>query len=941
MESSTERDQRIMTLLAAARQRPPEEREAFLKDACTCDDDLLHEVTETMAWEERMGGFLQKPVIAMPELNRPFAAGEVVADRFEIVREVGEGGMGVVYEAFDRKRKQRICIKSAKLGYRRLLSPELESALKVRHPNICLVNEIHTAHLGGEEIDFLTMEFLEGETLSARLASKGKLPPEEALEIARQLCAGLAEAHRSGIIHRDLKCGNVILSHTAEGDPRAVITDFGLATGTAESAEFGGTPHYMAPELFRGDKATTASDVYALGVMFYEMVTGRLPFDSGRKATAQTLTGGPALQLRNVPQGTTVIVPPPMERAVINQTGPAMLRTPVPQDQPTARFSPTAPSALVKDLSPRWDEAILPCLDPDPANRPRDAADVLARLERKPRSKKPFLAAAVVLALIGLGTAIPQVRNAVMQRLYPPNVRLAILPIAGEPDTAALGGGALQDASERIRRLRGGKTTVVVMSPSEVAGQKIRTPDQARQVLNATHALQTSLRKEGEEWVADSTIIDLRTQTHLRDFAGRYNKDTVGSLSQALAGAVAGALRLGGARDAERLNQQASVPYFTGLDYLKKDRYHLDQAITLFQEATMLDPQSPLPLAGMAEAQVQKYQTTKDAKYLADAKHSLSAAQSLDPDSIRALMAAGYLDETVGRYENALDDYRRVQELEPRNTGVLIRMGNVFDATQMTDKAVQAYRQAAELEPGYYYPFLSLGLLYYNHGNYEEAARNYQMSIDRAPGVQVTYTNLGLALNQLGKREEAERVFLNSLKLNESPYVLNSLGVIRVQQNRLAEAVVFFNQAIAIESSNSAFLINLADAQRWDGRQAEAMATYRRAMIVSVAELKQNVSKADTRAYVAYFAARLRDWGRAQDEIAQALQRAPSDATVVRLAVLTYEILAERDHALESLSGATPALLKELGQHRDLADFSQDLRFQQLAGKAGNTNGGR
>ena len=145
--------------------------------------------------------------------------------------------MGVVYEAFDRKRSQRICVKTAKLGFRRALSPELEGALKVRHPNICVVNEIHTAQTPGGEVDFLTMEFLEGETLSTHLALHGKLSPEDALAVARQLCAAVTEAHRSGIIHRDLKSGNVMLCGASDGSLRAVITDFGLAGETSDFAE--------------------------------------------------------------------------------------------------------------------------------------------------------------------------------------------------------------------------------------------------------------------------------------------------------------------------------------------------------------------------------------------------------------------------------------------------------------------------------------------------------------------------------------------------------------------------------------------------------------------------------------------------------------------------------------------------------------------------------
>lgn len=275
MTAPTDRDERVMSLAATAVMLPAEERDRYLRAACDGDEELLRETCETIEWEERMGGFLRKPWLSLPDLERPFKAGQIINERFEIVREIGHGGMGVVFEAFDRKRGQRIAIKSAKLGFRRLLSPELESALKVRHQNICLVNEIHTASTDYGDVDFLTMEMLEGPTLQEVLSARGPLEPAEALEIARQLCAGLAEAHRTGVLHKDLKPANVIVTDTPDGRRRAVITDFGLAgEPAAEGGELAGTPHYMAPELWRGVSASKASDIYALGVIFREMVGG-------------------------------------------------------------------------------------------------------------------------------------------------------------------------------------------------------------------------------------------------------------------------------------------------------------------------------------------------------------------------------------------------------------------------------------------------------------------------------------------------------------------------------------------------------------------------------------------------------------------------------------------------------------------------------------------
>ena len=157
MPSSSEQDDRIMEIVQAALQQPPDERDTFVHEACGDDDSLRREVTETVTWELRMGGFLRHPVLAMKEPDRTLQAGQVIADRFVITRLIGEGGMGIVYEAFDRKRHQRVALKFAKAGFQRLLSPELEGALRVRHPNICLVNEIHTTLVDDCELDFLTM----------------------------------------------------------------------------------------------------------------------------------------------------------------------------------------------------------------------------------------------------------------------------------------------------------------------------------------------------------------------------------------------------------------------------------------------------------------------------------------------------------------------------------------------------------------------------------------------------------------------------------------------------------------------------------------------------------------------------------------------------------------------------------------------------------------
>jgi hypothetical protein len=170
-----------------------------------------------------LGGFLLKPVLARERTDSPFAVGEILLGRFRVLRVTGEGGMAVVYEAFDEKVEHRIALKCPRLEFRNRLSPEAAKSLRVNDANVCRVFEVHTAETDTGDIDFLTMEFLEGETLAARLthAPRRWLETPEGKEIAHQICAGLQAAHAAGVVHRDLKPGNVMLSTAAEGRPRA------------------------------------------------------------------------------------------------------------------------------------------------------------------------------------------------------------------------------------------------------------------------------------------------------------------------------------------------------------------------------------------------------------------------------------------------------------------------------------------------------------------------------------------------------------------------------------------------------------------------------------------------------------------------------------------------------------------------------------------------
>ena len=349
----------IKALFEAALEEDFARRSSFLEERCA-DPSLRVEVERLLSEHEQARSFLSTPLLG----DFPFQGGRpsqrlqdgaVLAGRFRIIRFIAAGGMGEVYEAEDQELRDRVAIK--------IISPEILNqpnavarfkrevhlARKVTHPNVCRIFDLfrHKAEGGSgqQDIVFITMELLHGQTLSEQLKA-GRLDASQALPLARQMASALAAAHSVGIVHRDFKPGNVVLV-SAGGQWRAVVTDFGLAlrslTGDVSATRsplqtFLGTPAYMAPELLEGRPATPASDIYALGLVMYEMVTGVRPF-----------------------QGDTA-----MSAALKRLTEAA-----------------TPPRRLQPGLSKKWDSVILRCLERDPAQRFSGANEVLDAFERK------------------------------------------------------------------------------------------------------------------------------------------------------------------------------------------------------------------------------------------------------------------------------------------------------------------------------------------------------------------------------------------------------------------------------------------------------------------------------------------------------------------------------------------------------------------------------
>jgi tetratricopeptide (TPR) repeat protein len=353
----------INRIFHAALEVEPAARQALVAAQSHGDARIQSEVEQLLAADSEAGEYLEAPLIpaeALAAADSPLAPGDVLCGRFRIVREIAEGGMGHVFEAFDTELAVPIALKvirpeiAANPEVAARFRQEVRLARSITHPNVCRTFDLEreTRVEDGKKTDlvFLTMEFLPGETLSARIERAGPMPFAEALAIARQVAAALQAAHSLGIVHRDMKPSNIMLVGFPGKQPaeRAVVTDFGLARlepvltapeGEASLTRAGstiGTLAYMAPEQLEGAPVSPATDLYAFGLVLFEMVSGQRAFPS------RNLLSGIAQRMR----GSTSL---------------------------EQQLSPETP--------PGWRTAIRACLQVQPRDRPQDADAVVAMLE--------------------------------------------------------------------------------------------------------------------------------------------------------------------------------------------------------------------------------------------------------------------------------------------------------------------------------------------------------------------------------------------------------------------------------------------------------------------------------------------------------------------------------------------------------------------------------
>ncbi len=695
-----QRWERIKELFGGAMDLEPGERSVFLTREAAGDGELRREVEALLLRHDTPGAFLDRGLPGLRALEavlggHAFASGELVNGRFRILRFLGQGGMGEVYEAEDIELKTRIAIKTVRSELsqdermRERFRQEILLARSVTHPSVCRLFDVGACERhGAPSILFLTMELLSGETLAARIGRLGRYSTAEALPLIRQMAAALDAAHAAAVVHRDFKAANVILSAESDGTERAVVTDFGLARGLAVGTAAAdssvtptgaavGTPAYMAPEQIEGKQAGPAADVYAFGVVLYEMVTGRRPYSESSPL---------ALAARKV------------------------------------REAPPPPGDYVPDLDAGWQAAILKCLAIDPAARFARAGDALAALESgrlpgfrrlrlpKLRGRPVWIAAAMLVLAICAGFWIWR---------RPP------VALSGEParwygqGVEALHAGASWRASRLLER-------VASVAPAYPLPH-VRLAE-AYTDLDMADQARYEMLKAGEAAPDRSALprivrleLEAAQATALREFsqaAGRYAQ---------LADLETGDRKVGPlldwGRSLERDNQtDKAITAYQKAAVLDRQNAaaHLRQAVLLARQGKLTQA-APLfgeaeanyrltgDFEGMAEVLLQKSVAFRNGRKLDDSRTAAAQALSLATTSgnlvqqIRAhfefaaiAIGEGHLDVSASESAASLDLAHR-EGLDNLSVSGLNDLGSAYLTQYKTEEAADVLRQAMEL----------------------------------------------------------------------------------------------------------------------------------------------------------------------------------------------------------------------------------------------------
>jgi TolB-like protein/Flp pilus assembly protein TadD/predicted Ser/Thr protein kinase len=669
-------------------------------------------------------------------------AGTIMASKYRILEEIGQGGMGIVYKAEDLKLKRPVALKflppdlmdSPELKERFLV--EAQAAAALNHPNICVIHEV------GEDKGqpYIAMEYVDGETLRDRIR-KGPLEPGEAAGLVDQVAAGLAEAHGKDIIHRDIKSANIMV--TAKG--RAKVMDFGLAklrggSSLTKSQTTLGTVAYMSPEQAKGEELDQRTDVWSLGVVLYELLSGQLPFrgDHDQAVIYSILHKEPESLIKIRPT-----LAPELDHVV----GQALAKRPADRYQTMEEFREDV-EALAEGL------------------KPLRAKRRLVRRILGIRAAYVYSAPAILLAVL-LGLNVGGFRDRLLGRAAPA-IRLAVLPFenrSGDPQQEYFSDGMTQEMIAQLGRLHPESLNVIARS-SVSRYEKTNTPVvQVGRQLNVGYVLEGSVQREGTRVRITAELIKVRDQTQL--WTDSYEHDLSGfqtvqsEVAQSIAKALA--LKLLPAEQTRLASVKAVNPavydaYLKGMFYVSQNNPEsFEKGMRFLHQAVEIDPAEPLAYAGLAQGYITLgHGGSEEADVYPRARAAAEQALKLDPDMAEAVGAlaqvALYYDWDWAKAEEL---FMRALKLNPSLAMTHYDYAWYLALFDRLDEAIAEHKLARDFDPLRALNTGFLGDLYNYAGRYDEAIVEAKKALELEPDFWPSYYILRRAYSEKKMHKEA------------------------------------------------------------------------------------------------------------------------------------------------------------------------------------------
>jgi len=853
-------------------------------------------------------------------------------EHYLVLEKLGAGGMGIVYKAQDQKLGRAVALKflpadlDAPERAQKLFRDEARAASALDHPNIGALHAIEETS-GGEL--FLVMPFYDGETLSQKI-QRGPLPAPQALSIAVQIARGLVEAHEHRIVHRDIKPSNVMM--TSQG--LAKIVDFGLArvahsagsTHSLTGVTTSGTAAYMSPEQALGKSVDERTDLWSLGVVIYEMLTGRLPFHG-----------------ENVPRLLFEIVH----------------SAPAPAGDASVELQQVIYRALAKDPGQRYSSAKEMLADLERIGTPADAvvtrslspkefAKIVEQASRsgfgvtppaRPR-RWPWIAAASVATLLAVLAAIPSVRQRVLGLGTPAEKHIAVLPftaIGADPSNAALADGLLESLTSRLSNLDVGKQSLWVVPASEVRRRKITDVSAAQKEFGANLVITGAVQRQDNLVRLTVNLIDGK---NLRQIGSGEFSDRTGDFAAVQDSAVAKLANLMNISvTAEMLkNTGGSVRPVAYESYLKAlgfaQRYdkagNMDQAIKLLESAVAEDPKFALAFNAMADAYLVKYRNDQNPRWLDQASANAKRAVELNDQLAPVYSTLGRILDATGQHDLALEQFQHALKLEPRNTEALFGEAAIYETTGRLKDAEETFRRATALRPDYWDGYAKLGLFYFRRQRFAEAAQALEQVVQLTPDNAEGYSNLGVVYRRMHKVPEAVAAFEKALKMAPSYRFYSNLGVAYIDQANWTGAAQMFQKASELNGADFRVWMNLGLARRWLGQDEGAIQAYTRSLPLLEDMAKRQPQDPSTQSALGGVYARLHQPDKARPRLEAALALAPKDTSVLERAAGANEVMGDRAQAIAFATRALEAgsTLEDLQQNPELRGVLADPRFK-------------